>query len=286
MEVLELILLIAAYTFTIVALFLGFICYSRKLETWETLFLTGSLLLLIVALTLTYFAAFAEAAEAVNTFLLITMILVGLATVLNTWAERRHTVAPPIQRAVVALGVVLGALVLIGYGWGFLRIMQYVVAIYLGLSVVYAMILIRKTPPHARMAHRERVERMTALACLIVLPLSLAATYFAENRGFESRIGFTFPLLFIVLAGGKIWDDMQRLSLFKPANTVKDQQLKNYGFTEREKEVIEHLVKGATYKQTAEALFISVPTVKTHVSNIYKKAGVNNKIELVALLSG
>jgi len=52
--------------------------------------------------------------------------------------------------------------------------------------------------------------------------------------------------------------------------------------SERELEVLGLLAEGLTNKQTAERLFISLPTVKWHTSNIYGKLGVANRTRAVA----
>ncbi|MEN0049370.1 MAG: response regulator transcription factor [Bacteroidota bacterium] len=91
-------------------------------------------------------------------------------------------------------------------------------------------------------------------------------------------------MAFIVLAGGKIWDDWERLSLTKSSASIDERQFRNYMLTPREQEIATFLTKGMTYKQIAEQLYISIPTVKTHSSNIYKKCGVKNKNELTHLL--
>lgn len=49
----------------------------------------------------------------------------------------------------------------------------------------------------------------------------------------------------------------------------------------RELEIIECLIKGYSYQKTAEQLFISINTVRTHLKNIYKKLDVNNQRTLV-----
>jgi DNA-binding CsgD family transcriptional regulator len=50
--------------------------------------------------------------------------------------------------------------------------------------------------------------------------------------------------------------------------------------TPREKEIVELICEGLTSRVISEKLFISEATVKTHTSNIYKKFGVVNKMEL------
>jgi DNA-binding NarL/FixJ family response regulator len=55
------------------------------------------------------------------------------------------------------------------------------------------------------------------------------------------------------------------------------------GLTERQKAILERIVKGNSYKMIAEELFISVDTVKFHVKNIYTILHVNSRHELAAL---
>jgi DNA-binding NarL/FixJ family response regulator len=49
----------------------------------------------------------------------------------------------------------------------------------------------------------------------------------------------------------------------------------------REQEVLSCIYKGKNIKATAEALFISINTVKFHLKNMYGKFGVHNRIELL-----
>lgn len=53
--------------------------------------------------------------------------------------------------------------------------------------------------------------------------------------------------------------------------------------TAREAEIAALLIKGKTYRMIAAELHVSENTVKTHVKNIYSKAGVQNKTELMNL---
>ncbi len=53
--------------------------------------------------------------------------------------------------------------------------------------------------------------------------------------------------------------------------------------TEREREVIALMVEGLNNNEIAERIFLSVSTVKFHVSAILSKLGVTNRIEAVAL---
>lgn len=51
--------------------------------------------------------------------------------------------------------------------------------------------------------------------------------------------------------------------------------------SERETDVLHVLAEGATNRQIAERLYISVATVKTHIVNIYSKMNVSNRVEAV-----
>lgn len=54
----------------------------------------------------------------------------------------------------------------------------------------------------------------------------------------------------------------------------------------REKEVMRHIARGFTYRETAGRLHISVKTVETHVSNVLRKLQLSNRHELTAWAAG
>jgi DNA-binding NarL/FixJ family response regulator len=52
------------------------------------------------------------------------------------------------------------------------------------------------------------------------------------------------------------------------------------GLTPREREVLQHVARGYTYKEIAERLHISVKTVETHVSAVLRKLQLDNRHQL------
>jgi DNA-binding NarL/FixJ family response regulator len=52
--------------------------------------------------------------------------------------------------------------------------------------------------------------------------------------------------------------------------------------TEKEKEVLKHLVDGLSYKMIADKVSVSFHTIHSHVKNVYEKLHVNSKGEAVA----
>ncbi len=64
--------------------------------------------------------------------------------------------------------------------------------------------------------------------------------------------------------------------------TMTDTLPDDYNLTPKEKELLQCLVDGKSYKMIADAMVISVETVKTHIKNIYRKLHVNSSHEAVA----
>ena len=58
-----------------------------------------------------------------------------------------------------------------------------------------------------------------------------------------------------------------------------------FEISQRELDVLRLLLKGKGRSSIGEELYISPNTVKTHISNIYKKTGVTSRIELLDLLN-
>ncbi|MBO6086796.1 response regulator transcription factor [bacterium] len=50
-------------------------------------------------------------------------------------------------------------------------------------------------------------------------------------------------------------------------------------FTEREKEVINYIIKGYNNKKIGSKMFTTVHTVKAHMTSVMKKLGVSNRTE-------
>ncbi len=55
---------------------------------------------------------------------------------------------------------------------------------------------------------------------------------------------------------------------------------KTFGLTPRELEVVSLITEGSTNKHIAQTFGISEETVKRHLTNIFNKLGVGNRLEL------
>ncbi|HEX5837427.1 MAG TPA: response regulator transcription factor [Anaerolineales bacterium] len=67
------------------------------------------------------------------------------------------------------------------------------------------------------------------------------------------------------------------------AQSVAQPHIPGEQLTEREREVLKCMVDGLNNNAIAEALFVSLGTVKFHISNIFHKLGVNSRVEAVKM---
>ena len=79
-----------------------------------------------------------------------------------------------------------------------------------------------------------------------------------------------------------------RRSLMRPkyveAEAPSPYFVERFGISGRELEIVRGVLGGQSNTQIAEKLFISPRTVEKHLSNIYQKAGIRNRLQLFALL--
>lgn len=71
----------------------------------------------------------------------------------------------------------------------------------------------------------------------------------------------------------------QVLKMFSSMNAEKGE---DYNLSDREKQVLQFLVEGYSYKMIANEMFIAIDTVRSHIKKIYEKLHVNSKSEAVA----
>lgn len=62
----------------------------------------------------------------------------------------------------------------------------------------------------------------------------------------------------------------------------KEFELDKGNLTDREKQILQLLIKGNSYKELAAAIFISVETLNSHIKSIYRKLNVHSRGELSA----
>jgi DNA-binding CsgD family transcriptional regulator len=66
-----------------------------------------------------------------------------------------------------------------------------------------------------------------------------------------------------------------------PHEKFAEEVFRKYQISPREQEIVSLLLQGYSNQKIAEILFISVSTVKFHLSNIYAKFGVKSRYEVL-----
>ncbi len=83
------------------------------------------------------------------------------------------------------------------------------------------------------------------------------------------------------VAGGEVWFDKETVkNLISGVNAVKENKVTN--LSDREREIVALVSRGYKNKEIANNLFISEPTVKSHLYNIFRKLEIKNRPQLVA----
>lgn len=94
-----------------------------------------------------------------------------------------------------------------------------------------------------------------------------------ERDGFDARLGSA-------LAGEEA-QMLQGAHAGLPSDAMVNAFVAQYGFSPREREIFEYLLRGRTLPAIAEDAHLSYNTVKTHVSHIYQKMGVHTRDEMI-----
>lgn len=88
-------------------------------------------------------------------------------------------------------------------------------------------------------------------------------------------IGIAFTALGVWL--GRVLTPDRRAAAF----ALNEAALNSLGITKREYSVLEQLASGQSNKEIAQALHVSPNTVKTHLSNLYEKLQVSQRVQAV-----
>jgi DNA-binding CsgD family transcriptional regulator len=127
---------------------------------------------------------------------------------------------------------------------------------------------------------------MTTYTALFVAGY-VAVFWMTQGRAFRIAypvvVFFTHPgpLIYIYLYFRRQYHRHPRV--VSRSDSVAD-ALSRYGVSNRETEVVRLLIQGKSYRDIQENLRISMPTVKTHVSNIYRKMSIRNRWQLLRIL--
>lgn len=83
------------------------------------------------------------------------------------------------------------------------------------------------------------------------------------------------------IMNGKIARKM--LDFFSRKESDRQHKLEQFNLTKREKEILQLLIDGKSYKHIADICNISLQTLFTHTRNIYNKLNIHSRAEIAAM---
>ena len=115
---------------------------------------------------------------------------------------------------------------------------------------------------------------------LTVMSVAIFGIYTLSSDGFyiidSINALFLIPLICLMMLMGAYL--AAGASIFRSSSGMR------HKLTAREKEIVEMIVSGKKNQQIADALFVEVSTIKTHINNIYSKLAIKNRKELISLM--
>ncbi len=120
-----------------------------------------------------------------------------------------------------------------------------------------------------------------AMAVLVGLLKYFEYSFFVKDLSAEFYIG----VIALLFTGLGIWAGRKltrvKVVVTDPNFVLDSLQLERLGISKREYEVLELIAQGMSNQEIAEKLFVSLPTVKTHSSNLFLKLNVRRRTEAI-----
>ncbi len=110
-----------------------------------------------------------------------------------------------------------------------------------------------------------------SLAALVAILKYIEYRFIVRDMSMEIYIGI-IAVMFTALgiwAGPRL--TRRKVVLVDPNFVLNESELQRRGISKREHEVLELMAKGHSNQEIADKLFVSVNTVKTHLSNLFLK---------------
>ena len=133
----------------------------------------------------------------------------------------------------------------------------------------------------------------SCLRCVLPWSILPVIVYMDSSQTVEVLLCNTgFCIMTIIFIRQSIKESKAEYKLLQEVSKVRviqqeryELNCKSFNLTARETVIVKLIDKGLKYKSIADELFISERTVSKHVQNIFIKAGVSNKVELINKLN-
>jgi DNA-binding CsgD family transcriptional regulator len=115
------------------------------------------------------------------------------------------------------------------------------------------------------------------LAGLVLILKIVEYKYLVRQLHIEIYIG----LIAVMFTGLGVWIGLSLIKKKKAIENIDPDIIRSLGLTKREYEVLQLMARGFSNQEIADQLFISLPTVKTHSSNLYTKLDVQRRTQAI-----
>ena len=123
-----------------------------------------------------------------------------------------------------------------------------------------------------------------SLAALVFLLKVIEYNFLVRTLSIEIYMGI-IAILFTVLGvwGGLKLTTPKKIIVSIPQGdfVLNDDNLRSFGISKREHEVLELMARGLSNQEIADQLFVSLNTVKTHSANLFIKLDVKRRTQAV-----
>lgn len=126
------------------------------------------------------------------------------------------------------------------------------------------------------------VRSISSHTALVVLSFSESDEFVlaAMNAGASAFVQKAAPLSELIASVEHALTSPETFSARDIAGAMKRTR-NSFGLSQRELQILTQLHKGAPLKEFAESLFITESTLKTHLSSIYRKMDVKNRVQAI-----
>ena len=120
-----------------------------------------------------------------------------------------------------------------------------------------------------------------ALAGLVALLKYVEYRFIVRDFSLEFYVG----VIAVMFTGLGIWAGpkltRRKVDLVNPNFVLNESELERLGISKREHEVLELIARGHSNQEIADKLFVSVNTVKTHLSNLFLKLDAARRTQAI-----
>ena len=126
------------------------------------------------------------------------------------------------------------------------------------------------------------VRSISQQTALVILSFNESDEYVlaAMNAGASAFVQKAAPMSELLASIEHALLSPQAFSATDIAGAIKRTR-ETYGLSQRELQILSQLHKGAPLTEFADSLFITESTLKTHLSAIYRKMGVKNRVQAI-----